>query len=285
MRGSISLVCLSAFLLTAPLLAQKEPGNKDFIPEPKNTPQPLNDVDNGIARGGGFYMEDFESFSVGPLVPQGGWDSEWANNVEVVSGGINGSQSARHASDGTAFSGFEIISPVFDRDFHTFAQDVVITGGSSTYQVCPADFAQGSLVTRITFEPSGDITVGQFNVGTDLFDFIDSGVNWSPGVSVSVQVNTYPDGTFEVFLDGSSVHTGDETNFLVNGTPGQIDSIFYWAGNEGTGDFDGTGDTMTVDNLTTNPVTIPTLGEWGMIAFVLVLMASGVFFLRRGRVS
>lgn len=34
-----------------------------------------------------------------------------------------------------------------------------------------------------------------------------------------------------------------------------------------------------------SPTTIPTLGEWGMIAFVSLLMASGMFFMRRRRMA
>ena len=37
--------------------------------------------------------------------------------------------------------------------------------------------------------------------------------------------------------------------------------------------------------VTTNTATVPTLGEWGMIAFVLLLMGSGLVFLRRRRLA
>jgi hypothetical protein len=266
-------------------MAQKETGNgtpggrERTTPEPYNALRPVKDLSYGDARGDGIYSEDFESFTPGALVPQGGWDSDWAPNAAIITNGIGGTQSAQHTSDGTAADGFEMRSPIFVRDFHTFRQEVVVTGGGSTYHVIPQDSVGSFFITRIAFETDGDITFARVNATMDAFEFLDTGFNWSPGVPVTVQVNTYDNGTMEIFINTVSVYTGPETNFLLNGTPGQTDSYLYWAANEGTGD------TLTIDNLTTSIIDIPTLGEWGMMAFILVLMASGVYYIRRSRLA
>jgi len=289
MRGLKTLVIV--LLLTVPALAQKEvetPNNNTNDSRARSEPITsfLAFDQTGTPRGGMEYMEDFEDFTLGVLGTQGGW-SQFPGVVEVVAPGIQG-QSVRHASDGFGFSGTDIFSPIFVRDFHTFAQQVTITGGggnASTYVVSPVDSVEGIVNTRVVFEANGDITVAQLAGDRGSLVFVDTGFNWSSGTAITLQVNTYANGLLEVMLDGSVAFTGEDVVFAVTGNPGQTDNFEYFSDNVGLGDFDGTGATMTIDNLTTNPITVPTLGEWGMMAFVLVLMASGVFFLRRRRLA
>lgn len=267
------LILLGLLLLVIPAFAQKER-------ERTNSPYDAIRAEGNAGVGTDTrqaYSEDFESFTVGALVPQGGWGSDYSANASVTASGIDG-QSARHTSDGSAFSGFEIRSPVFTRDYYAFSQDVRVTASGTTYHVIPADDVNGYFITRVSFDPDGNIYVAEINAGLTGFDFHDTGVDWTDGQVFEVTVETRNDGTFSLYLDGAEVHSGIETNYALTGSPGQIDNCLYWSDNVSSDD------TMDIDNLVTNPAgmaSIPTLGQWGLGTLVLLLMSSALFIIRK----
>ncbi len=217
------------------------------------------------------FFENFESFTPGPLVPQGGWNgldsNAFATNVNPISG-----ISARHTSDGSGTFGFEMNSPVFAPSFGVLASDIRLSGTNSLYQYVPVANTTGFFPTRINFETNGDIRVGQVNAAMDAFDFIDSGFDWTPGVTFRLGVGVASDGALTVALDGATIFTGLDASFVLTGSAGQIDQLATWTDNVGFGDSGGSGDTMTLDN-----VGVPAPGAAAVFAL------GGLVSLRRRR--
>jgi len=63
-------------------------------------------------------------------------------------------------------------------------------------------------------------------------------------------------GVLTISLNGSTIFTGEDTQFNLTGVAGVIDQWFVFAGNETTGiagDSDGNGDTLTFDNFAAVP--------------------------------
>lgn len=223
----------------------------------------------GQARGMGMpiFAEGFETFDTGPLVPQDGWDSQFPLNAEVTEvNPISGARSVRHASDGTSIPGFEVRSPEFDGGFNIVSSTIRLSGTGSTYQLVPRDTVFGLFNTRVSFDPDGNVRVSQPVVdgsGDIFFDFIDTGFDWLLDTNYRVSVQTFMDGSLSVGINGSEIFSGLDGVFVTLGIPGEIGQFNVWAGNEGTGAFDGTGDTLTLDNLV---VGIPSPGAFGVVA-------------------
>ena len=221
------------------------------------------------ARGTGMpvFVENFEDFDTGPLVPQGGWDSQFPLNAEVTEiNPISGSRSVRHVSDGTSIPGFEVRSPEFDGGFNIVSSTIRLSGTGSTYQIAPRDTVFDLFNTRVSFDPDGNVRVSQpvvDDLGGVSFDFIDTGFDWLIDTNYRVSVQTFDDGALSVGINGSEIFSGFDATFLVFGIPGEIGQFNIWAGNEGTGDFDGSGDTLTLDNLV---IGVPSPGAFGVLA-------------------
>lgn len=212
-------------------------------------PAELASINAGAPRGLAF-VEDFETFTPGPLVPQGGWSSDFeanalATNVNPIAGGVSG----RHTSDGSVFAGFEVRSPLFTAGFGAINADVQINGGTSLYQLVPVSNGTGFFSTRVNFDLNGDISVGQVNAAQTAFEFIDSGANWTPGQVMNIGVGVAGDGTLTVTMNGGTIFTGSDTASALGLGAGAVDQWLIFAGNEGVGNADGSGDTITFDNI------------------------------------
>ena len=197
--------------------------------------------------------ENFEGFDLGQLAPQGGWSSQFdANAVVTDINPISGTRSARHISDGTSVPGLEIRSPQFDAGFEPVTSTVSISSTGSTYDIAPRGLDFGLFNTRVRFDRDGMVRVGEPEVGKfgDVsFDFIDTGFNWLVDTDYRVSIQIFSDGGLTVGINGSEIFSGMETTFEVFGIAGQIQEFNIFAGNEGVGSADGTGDTLTLDNV------------------------------------
>lgn len=243
-----SLAAAAVLFASSPALAH----NDLFTSVTTNVFSP--DVFQGM--GGGF-AQDFESFSVGPLVPQGGWQSQFPNNASITEiNPISGARSARHASDGTGVPGFELNSPEFGNSHNPVSATVNISGTGSTYQLVTRDLTFGTFNTRVSFDTDGRIRVGQYSTDPfegDMFEFIDTGVDWAINTDYTVTIDTDEMGNLFVSLDGSQIFAGIEGTFGLFQFPGMSGQLFVFAGNEGSGSADGTGDTLTIDNVNNIP--------------------------------
>jgi len=198
--------------------------------------------------GGGIFFEDFETgFSVG-TTPQNGWTSQFNPSAHFTNiDPIDGMMSFRHTSDGSSFSGFEQISPIFTPSFGVLAADVRLTGSNSLYQFITVGDT-GTFSTRVNFETDGRIRVGQVDMSGTMFEFIDSGSTWSVGNTFNFGIGVRQTGELDIYLDGAIIFSGLETNFVLSGNAAPIDQWLSFTNNVGSGTVGGTGDTMTVDN-------------------------------------
>lgn len=238
-----------------------------------------------IVEGGGNYAEDFETFTVGPLVPQGGWSSDFDPNASVVDPGLAGStRAALHSSDGSAFAGFEMRSPDFTplRGYIEVTQ--VIEGTGSLYQMVPVDTVTGFFNTRINFETDGSITAGVVDMTGMALEFLPTTGSWTPGVETTIGVQVTDAGELLVFQDGTQIFAGTEVNFDLSGTAGEISALFSWSDNFGSTD------TQTWDNiqLLAEPpaglpesVPVPTNSPWALVLMMLALAGVGIVAVRR----
>ncbi len=239
-----------------------------------------------VVEGGGFYSEDFETFSVGPLVPQGGWASQFAANATVVDPGLSGStRAALHTSDGSAFAGFEMQSPSFGPEFGYIEMNQVLSGTTSLYQMVPLDENTGVFNTRINFEVDGSITVGQLDMSGSSLIFEPSTGSWTPGTESTFGVEVTDAGELFVYQDGTEIFAGTEVNFALSGTPSPITALWSWSDNAG-----GATDTQTWDDIDfsadaplglpeSQPV--PVNNPWALGLLVLVLAGLGFVAVRR----
>jgi hypothetical protein len=112
------------------------------------------------------------------------------------------------------------------------------------------------------------------NVGSganDVGDFTSLMLEINPGLSVG----GYPDSWTQFTVGFSSLSGTGRVGFryfVTSGGPSGTNSDFIGI------------DTIETVESTGGPMgEVPTLGEWGMIAFITLLMLSGVFFMRRSR--
>ncbi len=215
-------------------------------------------IDTGVS-----FTDNFEGYAPGPLAGQGGWFAGFDANMIVSSNNpISGNNSGRHVSDGSAFGGIEVNSPLFPGEFGVIAADIVINGGGSLYQIGTGGGGGAGTFfnTRVQFDLNGDITVGQVNAAQTAFEFIDSGANWVVGQQMNIGIGADAAGVLTVALNGATIFTGEVTQFNLTGVGGVIDQWFIFAGNEGAGNEDGTGDTITFDN-----IAVPTPGAVALV--------------------
>jgi len=227
-----------------------------------------------VFRGVPAYTANFETYTPGQLSPQGGWGSQFPNNAVVTEiNPISGARSARQMSDGSSVPGFEMFSPEFANEFQPVASTIRISGMGSTYQLVTRDLTFGMFNTRVSFDTDGRIRVGQSSVdefGSPLFEFVDTGVDWLVDVDYRVAIETFADGSLTVDLDGTEIFAGIETTFAVFGIAGKSGQFYVYAGNEGTGAIDGTGDTLTLDNVVVGIPAPGTLAIFGIGAAGLI---------------
>lgn len=236
------------------------------------------------------YEEDFETFIVGQQVAgQNGWRSDFGLNTQVVQPGIV-NISARHAMDGTFITGFEMNSASFPPQM-ALATDVLLTGTTGLYQLIP-DSPSGFFITRLNFETDGSITVGQGDPACTMFVFEPSLGFWSPGFVTRIGFEVPGDGSLTVYQDGFPIFTGQDLNDQCFAGPEGINELLTFADNVGTGSFDGAGDTLTLDNISSlidiavpgvPAADIPVLDWRGLAVLMMVLAALAVWMIRRRR--
>ncbi len=253
---SIGFAMIASVAVSAPVFAQND--------------QPF--------RGTPLFSETFESFDLGLLPPQGGWTSQFDLNANITDiNPISGARSVRHTSDGTSIPGFEIVSPAFAQTFDPVTSTIRLSGTGSTYQLVPQDTTFGQFNARVSFDTDGAVRVSQITVddfGTPSIDFIDTGFDWLIETDYQVSIQSFMDGSLTVGINGSNVFTGEDANFSIFGITAGISQFRVFAGNEGSGAVDGSGDTLTFDDFF---VGVPAPGSIALLAM------SGVASLRRKR--
>jgi hypothetical protein len=163
--------------------------------------------------------------------------------------------------------------------------DGVAAGGGKVYLI-PDDNAPGLIyvydIASGTFDPDltapWGATADIFSGGAFISDCAEPTILFLPAIGdTGIQISGSPGCDYTVFVTDSDGNTttftitvGDNGIGIDNTNPVQRDSRYSVAvaGQPDPGN---------------GIVTIPTLGEWGLIGFVLLLMAASVFFFRKTR--
>lgn len=153
--------------------------------------------------------------------------------------------------------------------------DVKIDGlGGADYEVVPSTPSEGLLVTRVDFNYLGNILIADFIDGS--FAFIDTGVPWKLDEYGQLRIDVDPlQDSIEYFYDGELIYTS--TAGLLGGT--FIERVNLFSDNfnlSDVGDFDNV--QITIEPET---VIVPTLGQYGLGALVLLLVTVGIIRLRQ----
>lgn len=214
------------------------------------------------------YFEDFESFAPGGLVGQNGW-SGWAPNASVTSvAPIGGALSARHTSDGSEWTGFELVCPVFPASYGIVAADVRISAPGVTYQFgvlgdTPSPLGGTYFNTRVQFDADGGISVLQSVGGAGVL--VPTGRVWQPGKNMQIAVETRADGTLTVYRNTLPIFTGLDIGFAAQGLAGRSTQFYGWTDNAPGY----AGVNLTLDNFTN--VLTPEPASLVLLSLALVL--------------
>lgn len=215
---------------------------------------------------GALFSEDFESFSLGGLVGQGGWTT---NVGQVVDSGLPGfgSRSVSIGGSVDTNAGF-ITSPIFaDQTFGTLGADIniAVNDGVSvwTYSTFDVDAgAVGFINTRVLLNPDGTIDAVQTD---DMGNGVIVGTTgaWSAGQTTRIAIQVLEGGVLNIFQDGSLIFIGTDITFDL-GFEGGFDAMQAAT----FGDFNAS--PMLIDNINS---TIPSPGALAL--FGLAGLAAG----------
>ncbi|MCX2742738.1 choice-of-anchor D domain-containing protein [Mangrovivirga sp. M17] len=183
------------------------------------------------------YATGFESFSTGDINGQNGWLSQYAGNWTISN--ENPKDSSLHfrgVSDGlggTRTGNILAISPTITplaEPFMTASADINIQGSGVTWEFIPQSPTEGSVVTRIRFNPDGTIDALTESNFTRLDAMVPEGY-----FNLKLVVDK-DDSSFSVFIDGELIFSGQ-------GFASIIEQVIFLSAMETTGS------TFDVDNL------------------------------------
>ncbi|MBK6265961.1 choice-of-anchor D domain-containing protein [Marivirga sp. S37H4] len=155
------------------------------------------------------YATDFEDFPLGDINDQQGWISQYDDNWIISDANPEeGDQHFRGVSDGlggTRPGNILALSPTItplDEPFMTMTASVNIEGSGVTWEVIPQSPTEGSVVTRVRFNPDGTV-----DVLADP-DFVRIDATTPEGYfDLKIAVDK-DDATFSVYFDEELVFTG-----------------------------------------------------------------------------
>lgn len=232
-------------------------------------------------------FEPEEGFAPGFIDGQAGWLSILSGSTiePAISNAapLTGSQHLRFGFDPLITPGPEAIvavSPALgDQSVKgrrsSMTIDVKIDGlMGADYEVVPSTPSEGFVVTRVDFNYLGNIFIADFIDNT--FQFVDTGVPWKLNEYGQLRIDVDPvANSIDYFYDGDHIYSS--TFGLLGGT--FIERVNLFSDNYNLsefGDFDNVQITIEPEN-----VVVPTLGQYGLAALVLLLLTAGVIRLRQ----
>ncbi len=200
----------------------------------------------------GQLVEDFESFSLGPLDGQMGWTSEaGAQVVETNIPGFGG-RSIRAFNVGP-IDGDYLRSPTLNSDgYGTISFDIQIDDTDPLAEYLLLTFFQGGNTQRLHFHPGGLITLDR-SVGACLINDALIGGSWNTGEILNLSWKFMPDPQGSVVtqhlieLDGETIFDG--SNSLGCGFDDEMDSFGIWSTGSTQAD-------VTIDNFLFEPLVL-----------------------------
>ncbi len=221
------------------------------------------------------YTETFEQYETAggaaPFVEQSDWQSEYAPLLWVVSdSGLDG-QGLRHVStqlllgQNLLIEGFDGVSPEFPAGFGRLSFDVRVTTDGDVgcsgqfchlYQFVTQDPETGVFNARVYLLEDGTIGVlapepDEEPLGRSFVSVavLETGATWMPGERFTMAIEATPGGLVRVLIDDEVVVETVELNRVIFGKSGKIGRLYIWSSNVGEGAIDGSGETLTLDNI------------------------------------
>lgn len=177
------------------------------------------------------YATDFEDFNPGEINGQQGWLSQFDGNFVISSANpFNGSQHLRSVSDGlggTRPAAVLALSPTVapgSEPFTVGSADINIEGSGVSWEFIPQAPSEGSVVTRVRFNPDGTVSV----LSNDTGGFVDIATPTPTGYFNIRVVVDGSDNTFRVLFDGVEV-------FSATGFAAAVEQVVVLTGMETTG--------------------------------------------------
>ena len=156
------------------------------------------------------YATDFESFDLGDLGGQRGWQSNYDDNWVISDENpFEGNLHLRGVSDGlgdTRPGNIVAVSPEFapgDQAFMVASARINLQGAGTTWEFTVGSFTQGLSVTRLRLNSDRSVDIYINNE-----EFVPLGIPFPEGyVDVAIEVDSF-DATFSVSFNGETVFTG-----------------------------------------------------------------------------
>ena len=220
------------------------------------------------------FTEDFEALSLGDINGQGGWFGQFGNWEVEETNPFAGSQHMYSISDGLGqtLAISATITPGATGTHVASAQLSMNNNSGVSWEFIPQSAGEGLVATRIVFDGAGGIwALSNTNGG----EYLDTGATAPAGYFQLAVVLDEAAAEFTLYIDGDAVFTAPSF-----GTA--IDNIAFLSQMEVSGPVF-LADDVSISDSFAPPVTIPTLGEWGLIAFLIGMAGLGLIFVRKSR--
>ncbi len=181
------------------------------------------------------------------LTPQSDYTSDAPQVVHVISLDPIEGQSARHVGDSSGLQEFDLFSPTFLPTYGKI-QCLLRVNGNARYQIATFDTHSGYLNTRVELS-GGAVTVHHGEKPSLALTSTTTGGDIMPGIEYLICIEVTNAGELFVYLDDELIFEGLENNFAQFGVPGRIGQWGIWATSDLNGFVDGTGDTLTIDEV------------------------------------
>ncbi|MEC9372652.1 MAG: hypothetical protein VYC34_02365 [Planctomycetota bacterium] len=150
------------------------------------------------------------------------------------------------------------MSPSFSPVFGRFDADIRLSSTAPAFEIATFEPLTGFVNCRIladqgTLRIRGGATLGSFGFGQSLPAIGE----YSAGEAFRLGIEALPSGTLRIYLNDSLAFEGEELNSVNFNAPGRMGRWGIWQGTRsGTvppGNPDGTGSTITIDNVVVAP--------------------------------
>jgi len=225
---------------------------------------------NAASRGGGTLSTGFETFALGDIDTQEGWIGQFGNWTIDNENPHDGAQHINVLSDGFGQSlAFSPDVGIGGDSNSSMSCWVDYNGAGVTWQLIPQSPTDGSVVTRVQIDTAGNIACLVDDGGAV---FMPTGESITPGYHQFMVQAERGSGLFTLAIDGAQVFSGQ-------GFSGNVEQVVFLSLMEVGGPEMDIDDVEIVDGAVL--FSVPTLGQYGFIAFMVLLAGAAIFVMRR----
>ena len=179
----------------------------------------VEDLANTGGQDGVNIVQNFETFTLGAGCNQNGWTGFCAAGVGFLIEDVSGThptfgiRTAKHQSDGSAVTGFEIVSPInATMETGIVAADIKISDSASLYQFVPVNTVAAFFNTRVNFNVNGTIEALQISGVPPCTTgvFAPTSATWTANTVMRIAVQVPGDGTLKIYKNGTQIFNGHD---------------------------------------------------------------------------